>query len=297
MATHESLVFVTRKKAGRSKHILTRKKQFMEEILFDSQAFVLLNEKIRKKMQVFFVCWISCSEVMEQSEYFGAAEKRIMDEFLSCVALWKQSCKDAMDEIQLVAFGLGSFYTSLFAQFQLAFLIALKSSVERKFGCKVSVATFDPMFCVFDNRLLEQLGITLLPNVNCLFKCSMPSIVYMPHCCNEMYHNLFVANWNHLQYFVLIGNSLANYESAIRIQLRTRACLLSEKDLVRRRFCFLSCLKNLKEIPLEWKMDRQLEEHAFNDTCVIRCEVDSSELQLELPPAFTDQDSELQVNI
>jgi hypothetical protein len=74
---------------------------------------------------------------------------------------------------------------------QLSFLLLLRDQLLAGPGQLVSV--FDPAYDAFDQQLVQQLGLSLLPHdTGCALAVQQPTLVYMPCCERQLYHNLLV---------------------------------------------------------------------------------------------------------
>lgn len=143
--------------------------------------------------------------------YCGFLEK-------NCQTVTQQNCFSCPDELsykgyssvaEIVCYGLGSFLSSVTAQYQLAFLIILKDL----FLPTPDVFLYDPVFSIHEVSVLKKLNFSVLDHNEEGKRTSLkPTIFFMPHCGKPLYNSVLWSNWSvdGLQKIIIIGNSFTN---------------------------------------------------------------------------------------
>jgi hypothetical protein len=193
----------------------------------------------------------------------------------------KHLCQEANSErFDIICLGLGSPENSAFAQLQLAFLVLLlqQFNYTNKHQSPVdSIRAYDPVFSSVDIAILRRFQISV-DSVNEEGHCAArrPTLFFMPHCGNAMYHNLVRANWSirDLQQLIIIGNSFSAYSDKLAFAAPSGQ---QQIQLLRQEFCFLCLSSAVDETPID-EADFELFCGAFNDTSIHR--FSSSRLQL-----------------
>ena len=113
---------------------------------------------------------------------------------------------------KVYCFGLGHFCDSVTARYQFALLLCIQHS----HGIK-DIELSDPIFyqCEVDLLREEYKMEVVTENSECQQPCTVPSLVFLPHCPRQMTNNLLFSNWDPelLSNLHLISNSLSNINS------------------------------------------------------------------------------------
>ncbi|KAJ6636350.1 SRR1-like protein, partial [Pseudolycoriella hygida] len=131
---------------------------------------------------------------IENSEYFAQS-----------IEILSNQSKQPITKI--VCFGIGRIRHCYAARYQLAYILAIKSSLGLK-----SIEFHEPVLNHHDKDLLEALDCKLYP-VNCEgkyeFASSETNLVFLPHCPKQLVNNLLWKNWSSdvLNQIILISNS------------------------------------------------------------------------------------------
>eukprot|EP00039_Didymoeca_costata_P018896 m.335441 g.335441 ORF g.335441 m.335441 type:complete len:272 (+) comp17593_c0_seq1:99-914(+) len=150
------------------------------------------------------------------------------------------------DNIDFVCFGLGNFSSSSVGRWQLAMLLTLTDDMTRRDKCEI----YDPCFNALEIKVLQSLGLKLLPtNTLCKHVASSDTVYFMPHCGMDMYHNVLLSNWTMkgLKQVCILGNSFQHYEE------RTVPSAKARLD----SWCLFKCLPFItqKDIPNTFSPD------------------------------------------
>lgn len=151
---------------------------------------------------------------------------------------------------RLFGYGLGSVFSSKSSQWQLGLLLAIRDSGV--FDSEPIVQVYDPCVSSTEIDFLRR-------RFNCEEapvsppQLDAPTLIYMPHCPQNLYAALIDANDDRLHLLILLGNSLLSYA--------TRSLDLHPK--------IAAVLPRVIELPCDpGNQDAELE-RAFNDTALV----------------------------
>jgi len=112
--------------------------------------------------------------------------------------------------VDVVSYGIGKFGSSAVAQYQLALLLLLRTSIPK--DAVGSVYMFDPMLSQLEKDSATGLGVNIIPANEQGKRCvERPTIFFMPHCGQTLYNNVIWANWSCLSRIVIVGNSFGKF--------------------------------------------------------------------------------------
>jgi len=117
-------------------------------------------------------------------------------------------------KFEVISYGIGNFFTSKRATWQLALLYTLIKDYE----IEGEVFLYDPMFSELERTLIPLLGfLNVDKNEEAKRPISRDTIFYMPHCGRCLYNNVLVANWEYIKMkqIIIIGNSFSSYSQRI----------------------------------------------------------------------------------
>lgn len=120
---------------------------------------------------------------------------------------------------------------------QLALLLLFQEITS----CKNCV-TMDPVFSATEKAILSSFQIEY--NSSTEYQCQSDTLLFMPHCCIELYDNILWANWGlRLKDIMIVGNSFKRYaddamgdELVRKAGYVARACVFVSEEPLRTSF-------------------------------------------------------------
>lgn len=111
--------------------------------------------------------------------------------------------KTALQNIDIVSYGLGQFSQSVTARYQFAFLLILKDLYKAK------VFVYDPVFSTDEIEIIKHFDFTVIDfNEEGKRLVNNTTLFFLPHCPKQLTNNLLWKNWNkNLSKCIIIGNS------------------------------------------------------------------------------------------
>ena len=124
------------------------------------------------------------------------------------------------------------------ARHQLAMFLAITEALQNEHSSQSAAWLCDPVFTSTELRVLAHIGLEARREDNQEERSTEEhiTVLFMPHCCLELYNNALHAHWPRLRRLLIIGNSFASYQAAI-----------TERDLVARA----PCLYHVRDFVIE----------------------------------------------